>query len=167
MADKHETSHSHPTTSSPATGDILPPQSSSLTLPSPPSEMEAKFYYAGLPSAPILVARTSTSPWDVKNVKELGPANHAALGEAWDGDLGFKVCALLDSMNVMFTSLDVVGMGNVGEHPAPVVLWIGVMPATLSGVDGVVVASKCREILVEANITDVDVEIRESIVTRY
>ena len=38
------------------------------------------------------------------------------------------------------------------------------MPASLSGADGVIVASKCRELLVENGITDVDVEIRESIV---
>ena len=65
-----------------ATGDTPLPQSSSLTLPSPLSEMEAKFYYAGLPSCPVLVARTSTTPWEAPtgpeeswNLKELRPAN--------------------------------------------------------------------------------------------
>ncbi|KAF8325423.1 uncharacterized protein EI90DRAFT_3019067 [Cantharellus anzutake] len=46
-------------------------------------------------------------------------------------------------------------------------IWIGVVPASLSGNDGVVVVSKCRELLEEYNIADVDVEIRESVVTRW
>jgi hypothetical protein len=40
------------------------------------------------------------------------------------------------------------------------------MPASLSGHDGVVVAFKCRELLVEYDIADVNVEIRESVVSR-
>lgn len=40
------------------------------------------------------------------------------------------------------------------------------MPASLSGHDGVVVAFKCRELLLEYDIADVDVEIRESVVSR-
>lgn len=46
------------------------------------------------------------------------------------------------------------------------IVWIGVMPGSLSGADGVVVASKCREFLVENDITDVEVEIHESVVIR-
>jgi hypothetical protein len=40
-------------------------QGASLALPSPSSKMEAEYYYAGLPSAPALVVRTSTAPWEV------------------------------------------------------------------------------------------------------
>ncbi|KAG8972565.1 hypothetical protein FRC05_009798 [Tulasnella sp. 425] len=153
-------------------GDIPPLQGSSLTLPSPPSEMEAKFYYAGLPSAPRLVARTSTTPWEAptgpeayRKVKELRVVGNRALKlqEAWEGDLAPKLFALLDSMKVKVTSTDILRIGNAGESFAPVVLWIGVMPASLSGNDGVVVAYKCRELLLEYDITDVDVEIRESV----
>ncbi|KIY45506.1 hypothetical protein FISHEDRAFT_76683 [Fistulina hepatica ATCC 64428] len=157
MADRHESFRFPPVTTfsslslscSPATGDIPPPQSSSLTLPSPPSEMEARFYYAGLPSSPVLVARTSTTPWEMptgpeayRRVKELRPVgNHALkLQEAWEGNLPPKLFALLDSMKVKWTSTDIVRIGNAGESFAPVILWIGVMPASLSGDDGVVVA---------------------------
>ena len=38
------------------------------------------------------------------------------------------------------------------------------MPGSLSGEYGVVVTSECNKLLVEHDITDVDVEIRESIV---
>jgi hypothetical protein len=40
------------------------------------------------------------------------------------------------------------------------------MPASLSGGYGVVVASKCQELLVECDIGDVNVEITKSVVTR-
>ncbi len=136
------------------------------------SEMEAKFYYAGLPSAPVLVARTSTTPWELPTdpeacPKELRPAGNHALKEAWRGDLSSKLLALLDSMKVKWTSTDIVRIGIAEEYFHPVILWIGVTPASLSGKDGVVVASKCRELLVEYDIDDVDVEIRESVVTHW
>ncbi|KAK0442869.1 hypothetical protein EV421DRAFT_551705 [Armillaria borealis] len=146
-------------------------QSSSSTLPSPLSE--AEFYYAGLPSAPVLVARTGTTPWKAptgpeayRQLKELRAVGNHALEEVWEGNLAPELHALLDSMEVKWTSTDVVRIGNAEESSAPVILWIGVMPTSLTGDDGVVVASKCRELLVQSNITDVDVEIRESVVTR-
>ena len=40
------------------------------------------------------------------------------------------------------------------------------MPASLSGHDGVVVAFKCRELFVEYDIADVNVEIHELVVSR-
>jgi len=68
-------------------------------------------------------------------------------------------------MEVKWTSIDIVRIGNAGD--SSVILWIGVMPASLSHHGGFDVASKCRELLVKDNITDVDVEIRESVVTRW
>ena len=58
-------------------------------LPSPPSQTEAKLYYTGLHSAPVLVARTGTTLWEEPTspeshwhqklkLKELRPiGNHA------------------------------------------------------------------------------------------
>ncbi|KAK0218117.1 hypothetical protein IW262DRAFT_1117502 [Armillaria fumosa] len=142
-------------------------------LPSPPSEKETKFYYSGLPSGPLLVARTVTTPWKAptgpeayRRIRDLRPVGNHALKEVWEGNLALKLHALLDSMKVKWTSTDVVRIGYPKESSAPVILWIGVMPASLSGDDGVVVASQCRELLKEHNIDDVDVEIRESVVTR-
>jgi hypothetical protein len=158
-----------------ATATGVTAQSSSRTL-TKPSPLEAKNYYAGLPSAPILVARTSTTPWEVptgpeahtpcKELRILG--NHVpGFAEAWEGGLAQKVQDLLESMDVKWTSLDVVRIGFEGEHFAPVVLWIGVIPSSLSGEDGVVAASRCRDLLVESDFSDIDVEIRESVVTRW
>ncbi|KAF8480479.1 hypothetical protein DFH94DRAFT_480227 [Russula ochroleuca] len=134
--------------------------------------MEAKFYYAGLPSTPVLVARTGTAwkaptgPEAYQRIRELRAVGNHALKEVWEGNLALKLHTLLDTMQVKWTSTDVLRIGNKGESSAPVILWIGVMPASLSGDYGVVVASRCQELLVKYNIADVDVEIRESVVTR-
>ena len=130
---------------------------------SPMSEEEAKYYYTGLPSCPTLVARTSTTPWD-RQPKELGPASHQALHKVWADGLSRKVSDLLKSRDVEWTSIDIVRIGPAEEYYRPVILWVGVTPGSLSHDDGLVVASKCKALLEEHDITDVDVEIRESIV---
>ncbi|KAK0442873.1 hypothetical protein EV421DRAFT_1710507, partial [Armillaria borealis] len=125
------------------------------------------------PSAPVLVARTGTTLWKAptspgayRQLKELRAVGNHVLEEVWEGNLALKLHALLDSMKVKCTSTDVVHIGNAGESSAPIILWIGVMPTSLSGDDGVVMASKCWELLVQSNITDIDVEIRESVIIR-
>ena len=181
----------------------IPDSPSCRTLPSPLSELEAKFYYTGLYSAPPLVARTGTTPWEVPTspetyqklqelraavdhsddidwkanvvskrdalmdsirLKELRPAGSHQLGKVWGDNLGPKVFTLLDSMEVKWTSIDIVRIGYGEEYYAPAVVWIGVTPGSLSGDDGAAVVSECHKLLVEHDITDVDVEIRESIV---
>ncbi|CAA7262387.1 unnamed protein product [Cyclocybe aegerita] len=140
---------------------------------SPPSEREAMFYYLRLPSAPRLVARTGTTLWKEPtgrwasyNDKDLRVVGNHPIKDVWEDNLALKVMDLLDSMKVKWTSLDVVRIGIVEEDFAPVILWIGVIPTSLSGEEGVIAAYKCHELLVECNITDVDVQIRESVVTR-
>lgn len=137
--------------------------------------MEADFYYAGLPSSPVLVARTRATPWVAptgmkayRQLKELRPVGYHAIKDVWEDNLAIKLYTLLDSMGVKWTSIDVVRIVNAGapSNSAPVIIWIGVAPESLSGDDGVVVAHKFRELLVESDIVDVEVEIRESVVTR-
>ncbi|KAG8906989.1 hypothetical protein FRB99_005631 [Tulasnella sp. 403] len=170
--DRHESWRSLPM----ATGSGLtlgPPDTSDIPLlvPPPLSNKEATFYYAGIPSGPRLVARSGTTKWKPPTGwdeyrKELRPVGNHPLKEVWEGNLALKLHTLLDSMNVKWTSTDVVRTRIVEEFSAPVIVWIGVMPASLCGTDGVVVASKCRDLLGEYNIADVDVEIRESVATR-
>lgn len=116
--------------------------------------MEANYYYAGLPSAPVLVARTGITPWEAPTgqeaypkLKELRPIGNHAIAGVWQSGMATRVCTLLDSMEVQWTSMDVVRIGYAGESSAPAVLWIGVTPASLSGDYGVVVASSCLELL--------------------
>jgi hypothetical protein len=85
----------------------------------------------------------------------------------WEGELEPKLHTLLDSMEVKQTDVDVIRMGFDGEPPlsAPVILWIEVIPGSLASSDGITVAQKCRRILEDYSITDVDVEIHEPLVT--
>jgi hypothetical protein len=92
--------------------------------------MEAKYYYAGLPSAPVLVARTGTIPWEAPTgqeeygvLKELRPVGNHPLREVWEDNLALKLHALLDSMKVDWTSTEVVRIGKLGEVFAPGSAW--------------------------------------------
>ncbi|KAF9052343.1 hypothetical protein BDZ89DRAFT_939434, partial [Hymenopellis radicata] len=120
-------------------------------------------------SKPRLVARTGT-PWqqptDPDALKELRPVGNHAITEVWGGKLGSETHALLESMQVEWTSIDLVRI-KLGDGPsssAPVIVWVGVTPGSLSGDRGVIVAYNCRRLLEQHNILDVDVEIRESVV---
>jgi len=139
------------------------------------SEKESYWYYAGLPSRPRLVARSSTptTPWEEPTGpeaypvhKELKGVGNHALNDVWEDKLAPLVLDILESERVKFTSVDVVRIGEVGEPSPPVILWIGVLPESLTPVDGLDVALQCKELLEKNSIVDVDVEIRESIVTR-
>jgi hypothetical protein len=143
--------------------EISPPLHSSL--PSPPSEMD----YAALPSPLVLVAaaRSSTTPWEAptgpetnrtpKELRHIG--NYVKIKAAWD--LVFRLGALLESMN-----LYVFGFGKTAESSAHDIFWIDIMPASLTGDNRIVVASRCQALFREFGLFDVNVEIRESVVTR-
>ena len=130
------------------------------------SEADSMSHYAALLSCPPLIARTGTTPWDRKPDK-LGPARSHALCMVWEEEDGLsdKICSLLESSKVKYTSVDIVRVGPAEAFSNPVILWISVTPGTLSRDDGLVAANKCKELLGEYDVTDVDVEIRESVPT--
>ena len=136
------------------------------------AELEAMYYYAGLPSSPKLVSRTGPIQWkpptgpEAYNVmRELRPVFNHKIIPVWNV-LADKVLEYLDSLKVRWSSIDGVRFAEVGEAPGPVVLWIGVTPKSLSGEDAHTAAFGCLDILKEFDITDVDVEFRESVYTR-
>jgi len=137
------------------------------------SKQEATFYYSGLTSNPLLVYRTGTTPWKpptgpeaYRVLKEVKPVFSHKIATVW-GDLGPKVCSCLDSaVGVTWTSVDVVRFAIVGKEPGPPVLWIGVIPQSLSCKDAHAAAVGCQELLKSHEITDVEVEFRESVFTR-
>ena len=98
--------------------------------------------------------------------KELKGVGNHALNDVWEDKLAPLVLNILESERVKFTSVDVVRIGVVGEPSPPVILWIGVLPGSLTPVDGLDVALQCKELLEKNDIADIDVEVRESIVTR-
>jgi hypothetical protein len=138
------------------------------------SRQEAMGYYSGLPSSPKLIYRTGTTPWEIPTgpwarspLKELRPVYGHKLNTVWK-DLGPKIHDCLDSVGILWTSIDVVRFIKVleGEVVGPVVIWIGVAPETLSGEDAHIAAQGCLDLLKEFETTDVEIEYRESIYTR-
>ncbi|KAF9509974.1 hypothetical protein BS47DRAFT_1410215 [Hydnum rufescens UP504] len=127
-----------------------------------------------LPSRPKLVYRTGTTPWTKPTgleaytvLKELRPVfGHSSTTSG--KTLGPEVYSFLDSVGVLWTTIDVVRFVKVGKGEAvgPVVLWIGVTPETLFGESARAAAYSCRDLLEKFGITDVEVEFRESIYTR-
>lgn len=146
-------------------------QSSTLNFGSAISTLESELYYAGLPSFPCLVGRTSP-PWEKPTGPEaycrpkvLGTIGRHAIKAVWEDVLSHMIIEHLDLARVAWTSIDVVRIGYADDSIHPVILWIGVKPGSLSFKEGNRVAATCQNILVEFSITDVDVEIRESLVT--
>ncbi|KAG7446143.1 uncharacterized protein BT62DRAFT_932507 [Guyanagaster necrorhizus] len=140
-----------------------------ISAPYPPSPVEARCFYYGLPSRPTLVARSSADIW-VEPMgpeaylipKESSPVGLHPLREIWEATVGPAMIDYLDFKGVKMTSLDPVRMGYVDESSPPVIIWMGVVPGSLSAKDGVEVATHCKNILSAYNINDVHVEIRES-----
>lgn len=141
---------------------------------SPPysvSPAEAKLYYSGLFSSPTLVYRTSaeTRPWTMPmapeaycQMTELRPVFGHKVNAIWATDLGPKVCGLLDSQGIYWTSIDVVRFIRSGETVGPVVLWIGVAAESLPAEEAHASAKACLNLLEEFDIIDIEVEFRES-----
>ncbi|KAG5640689.1 hypothetical protein DXG03_007528 [Asterophora parasitica] len=90
------------------------------------------------------------------------------ISDVWKEKNLRQMIGVLDSRGVEWTSMDLVRFGDVGLveriSDAPVVVWIGVKPDTLSGEDGLAAAKECKQILVANGILDVEVEMRESVV---
>ena len=93
------------------------------------------------------------------------PETTPSINAVWEDELGPQIYNILDSKGVQWTSIDLPRIGFAGERFVPVVVWIGVKPNTLSGIDGLAVAEECKQLLVASEILDVEVEIRESVVT--
>lgn len=96
--------------------------------------------------------------------RELRPVFDHKVNAIWATDLGPKVCELLDSQAIYWTSIDVVRFIRTGEGETvgPVVLWIGVAPESLLAEDAHMSAKACLNLLEEFDIVDIEVEFRES-----
>jgi hypothetical protein len=153
-----------------ARGDIT-----KRTTPPPPhlSDTESRLYYYGLPSSPTLVARTGSTPWEEPTgpsanprEKELGVVGTHDIREVWENLLP-EICGVLDKEQVEFTSIDLVRIGYADEGRGPVVVWIGTKPdSPVSYEIHYDTAVKCKQLLIDCKITDVEIEMRRSKIFR-
>ncbi|KAI6152646.1 hypothetical protein BKA82DRAFT_20112 [Pisolithus tinctorius] len=142
------------------------------------SKVEAAFYYSGISSSPPkLVYRTSKDPFVMprgpeayRRLKHLYPIYDHKLGDKW-GDVGPKVRDLLDEQQVRFSTIDLARFRTVPDQqtPAvisPVVIWIGVLPDSLTGEDAFNSANAILALLEDEGIIAIDIEFRESVFRR-
>ncbi|KAI0304089.1 hypothetical protein BC826DRAFT_903028 [Russula brevipes] len=144
-----------------------------LNTPRPPSPVEAQYYFYGIYSKPRLVARSSTDAWivprgpyEVLLPKEAGPLGFHPLQDIWEATVGPAMVGYLNTNGVKWTSLDPVRMGHTGDPCPPAIVWVGVLPGSLTAEIGVKVAIDCKGILDANGIHDVHIEIRESEIFR-
>ncbi|KAH9948859.1 hypothetical protein B0H21DRAFT_882225 [Amylocystis lapponica] len=98
--------------------------------------------------------------------KEARPVCIHAISSVWH-ELGEKIYKFFDSINLKWTSIDPVRFAEAEKEPGPLFLWVGVLPGTLSADHAKHPAVRCKELLLEYGITDVEIAFRESIYTRH
>ncbi|KAI0290308.1 hypothetical protein BC826DRAFT_1106543 [Russula brevipes] len=148
------------------------------------SDLEAMLYYRGLPSKPRLIARTGSPwPWEAPTdpeapsgpdayppLRELRFPGEHKIHEIWEDNLAFKVHAIRDQAGVDWSSTEIVRIGDAGNtrDGGDLTLWIGVWdwrirrrPAPLAYDVAIDAAFKCKALLLEHGIEDVDVEMRD------
>ncbi len=86
------------------TNELASPQSTTTSLRLPISNMEAKHYYHGLHSKPVLVARTGTNTWELPTGpeaylrrKELRTVGNHPLKVVWEDNLTLQIHDILES----------------------------------------------------------------------
>ncbi|KAG9251019.1 uncharacterized protein F5Z01DRAFT_693339 [Emericellopsis atlantica] len=114
------------------------------TGPRQPTRQEVRRYYWGLPSQPLLIARSSTTPWDMpRYYKSLIPAGrHDALAAAWQCPLKSRIISCLDGKAIRWLSFFPIKIGDFeDQHTQSLVLLISVdeehMPQWNFGINNV------------------------------
>lgn len=135
----------------------------------PCTYQQARLYYYGLPSQPTFVASSNAEAWAPPTgpeaytpIKMLRPVGEHKIVELWEAGLADQVITRLTAMKVDWSSLDVVRIGIMDKSEAPIIMWIGVVPESLSGENGRTVALDTRKVFYDSGIKDIEVEIRES-----
>ncbi|KAL4730125.1 hypothetical protein ACLX1H_002155 [Fusarium chlamydosporum] len=142
----------------------------------PPSEDEKDGYYYGLPSRPLLVARTSTEPWVERSArsgfwplyKKLEVVRGHAIKDMWNDDEGPLRRDIINCLeNVEWTAIDILRVGfepsETGEKfDKPVTMLISVEKDSANFTKALATVTKCQEILHKHGIVDVPVEMKES-----
>ena len=81
--------------------------------------------------------------------------------------LGERIYKHFDSREFKWTSIDPVRFSEGEKESGLLFLWVGVMRGTLSPDDAKDAAVRCKEILLEYDIVDVEIAFRESIFTQF
>ncbi|KAF9778096.1 hypothetical protein IL306_004259 [Fusarium sp. DS 682] len=142
-----------------------------------PSEDECRRYYYGLPSQPRLVARSSTTHWyqphEWSERKKLDVATGHRIQRAWNDPQGQLQPLIFDALGDMdWTAIDILRIGyeDAFLHPdrtseCPVTILVSVSEGSTSFQQAESAIIACKQVLALFNLDDVEVELKESIVT--
>lgn len=151
-----------------AWGGPPPRTSSPLIVNSYPGAF-SDFY--GFPSCPISVYRTGDE-WPVRKgpqaqrvPREARPVCNHPIQTVWR-TLGEEVYKFLDSLNVLWSTIDPVRFAEKEGEAGPLYLWVGVNPRSLSLSVAKAAAIGCKKILAAAQFPDIEIAFRESVFTR-
>lgn len=138
-----------------------------------PSRKEVRSYYRGLPDSPNLVARSTATPWNDNAVYErlLDPVGKHAIVPLWNDSTGSLRCKILEAVeNIDWNAIDILRCGSTDfkdrDLVRPVVLFVSVEPRCTTWLNGRAVSLRCRKVLREHGIHDVEVEVKESRITQ-
>ncbi|KAI0654558.1 hypothetical protein C8Q70DRAFT_516355 [Cubamyces menziesii] len=129
--------------------------------------------FYGLPSNPPCVYKSGpawserTGPESYRIIREARPVYDHPIADQWHV-IGTSIYESLDSQTVMWTSIDPVAFAEEGEVKpfCPLLMWIGVYPASLSYDAAIAAAEAIKKILTQAGFPEIEVAFRESVVTR-
>ncbi|KAJ7691634.1 hypothetical protein B0H17DRAFT_1179591 [Mycena rosella] len=136
------------------------------------SKAEAQSYYAGLHSEPTLLYRTGkewsppSGPEAQRRLKELREVFNHPITKLWNHDLGWRVVKVMDAHTVRFTTIDVVRFKMVEVDEAPEDEEDADEETSISATAAHDAAQDVLALLKDYQITDVDVDFRESFYTR-
>ncbi|KAM0562154.1 hypothetical protein ACHAPJ_002599 [Fusarium lateritium] len=143
--------------------------------PQPPTEEEAHSYYLGLSGGPRLVARSSIEPWTLLEdeytvSKTIDPVGKHPIVRLWNDSTGrLRQDILAAVASIDWTIIDILRVGfsrriHTIDEPVekPITLLVSVQPDSTPWSLGIEVALRCREILRQHGIRDVEVELMES-----
>ncbi|EEU41586.1 uncharacterized protein NECHADRAFT_87804 [Fusarium vanettenii 77-13-4] len=149
-----------------------------MPRPSPPSDEEVRCYYVGLPGKPRLVARSSSDSWTGPQTdlgwtrgKTLDPVDpQHPIVALWNDSAGRLRQDFLEALDrIQWVAIDILRLGyqnvrgTLDETPLnPVTVLVSVAPNTTTWNVGVDVVLRCRDILRQHGIHDVEVEMKES-----
>jgi hypothetical protein len=152
---------------------LTPTMTSTVPVDPPPYKpgtIEANGYYCGLPSRPLLVARSSGEPWrrtspgypTFSRTKALSIVGKHPIRDAWDAKFQAEIIEALGATR--WTSIDIVRIGDAVESEAlyPVVLWIGVRTGSLTWDEGITIVEACVSLLHKRHSIDGLTEINRS-----
>ncbi|KAJ4268696.1 hypothetical protein NW762_002763 [Fusarium torreyae] len=143
--------------------------------PEPPTDEETGSYYLGLSGSPRLVARSSIGPWTLLEdeytvSKTIDPVGNHPIVRLWNDSTGRLRHDILAAVaSIEWTIMDILRVGfsrriHTTDEPVekPITLLVSVQPDSTPWSLGIEVALRCREILRQYGIRDVEVELMES-----